>query len=1182
MSTRLYPNKSTAAAVSPAYDASWEGTGSAVRRLLGAVPDGSSFAVGLLTSTANGTNPNDQLWRQFVSAPLAAQTITGTIKGQFLVEEAQATLDADAQLVVRVVSNDGSTVRGTLLASDTSALSSEFVATTYTNRKFPKAAGSPATLSSVAVLDGDRIVAEVGMRVHSTIGNVSGFTLGGTGASDLPEDETTTANGYAWIEFSADIPFLITASDSGSGADASSETATHAVTDTGAGADASSLASAITATGETGTGTSASSLAVAHARAESGTAVESATVRLASVVPDLDAGWIECWVTDPAGTYLAHLDRSAASPFRAFSFQIEVNGVGSGYLEAGTPNALLAAVPTLLDADNLVWMRYRGRLVTWIIEQVVQQLAGEETDWRAVSGRGALQLLGDRLILPDGFSEDDLDPSVWSGPGVLTATTTRAADAGDRVLVVDPLCTDGRSVDRLREGQRVTITTGADTDTSHIRRMRLRDDGDWALTIKDALAHDHAAGSAVTRHGPAFVATTLVASVMAGKRRLHVESAKRLHPGAKILITSGITGEYAIVREVEHVKAKPADSASVAVAASSGAHAVTISGKHFHVGEDVTITGGGNHETHTVTDHVLVSSSPLRYRLHLDGDLAHAYGTSADVSRDAVAESWIVTLRRELENGYPIGADVSRPSDQWHTVVGMAAGEMLWELIADSNPRVAAQILPGTIEADPDDADQWVQRFRNDNLLDVTTSVTDAYGDVSMDGLTWNYLLSLGTDRSATVLLEEGMDILRVERDVDHRDAVTWVLAEGVGEGSRARLAVASDDTAGRRREAYLDAHDATNLPMLEAAADAALAQNGPTDAIGLELAETRWLAFTDYDLGDWVRAIAPSRGIDDTVRIVAMTVAETDERVRVSIDVNSRRTEALLELEKGAQASRRTLGIHGRQPQGTLGIISVVGSGVLDDTTDGDMEVMFAIPERAFLVHEATINVQLRRFWATATSAVAASSTTVGSTTPSGGSTTTQTDGASAPTSEATLESTDHSHGVFGHIGAADGTFTNKEYFDALGTHVNLETPSGSTSAIETDTQAVPHTHVVHVPNHQHDTKAHVHDIPALTVNAPSVSLVYGIFREPMPDEWAVKVFVDRKDGTTWTNVWTSGVIADPTKFADYDLSAIVTEPGSWRIRVKSNAAPDDATWHNGRLAADVWGVIVVGLEGT
>ncbi len=217
MVTRFYPESTGSGVlgygdppISPGFDAAWGDTDDAVRRWLS--HSGAQFSTPLVsedTREVSATNPIDVLGVQLISARLAAQTISGTVKGQIRTSEENADADYRAQVVIRVVSEDGSSVIGTLLAADGSALSSEFAVTTLTNRKFPLAAVSPATLSSLAVSEGDRIVVEIGNRSHNshTTNRQALFNLGSAPTTDLAEDETTTTANRPWIEFSDDITF---------------------------------------------------------------------------------------------------------------------------------------------------------------------------------------------------------------------------------------------------------------------------------------------------------------------------------------------------------------------------------------------------------------------------------------------------------------------------------------------------------------------------------------------------------------------------------------------------------------------------------------------------------------------------------------------------------------------------------------------------------------------------------------------------------------------------------------------------------------------------------------------------------------------------------------------------------------------------------------------------------------
>lgn len=205
----MYLPSGSVAAVSPAFDAAWNITSSATRRIALTATSGTPLAnnsCGIAVS--NGDNC---LAAQFVSAPLLGdQEISGTIKGQVGAREFTTALDAMAQLVVRVVSNDGSTVRGTLLSAQAEALSSEWAtAASHVNRKFPLAALSPAALSTVNALDGDRLVFEIGAKVGAATGSATTLRFQDDQASDLPEDETT-ASGSAnpWLELSGDLVFV--------------------------------------------------------------------------------------------------------------------------------------------------------------------------------------------------------------------------------------------------------------------------------------------------------------------------------------------------------------------------------------------------------------------------------------------------------------------------------------------------------------------------------------------------------------------------------------------------------------------------------------------------------------------------------------------------------------------------------------------------------------------------------------------------------------------------------------------------------------------------------------------------------------------------------------------------------------------------------------------------------------
>lgn len=197
---RLYLPSTGAAAVSPAFSGSWGRTAdgdriaavitkinSAMTNQAANVPSGSNYAV---------------LGRQYVSAPLAAQTISGTVKSQVRAYDVTNTNEDHLRLLIRVCSNDGSTFRGTVLSLGDYG-SGTTLANTIKNRKF---ANSGTALTSLAVNAGDRLVIEYGVYGGSSAAT-DYLNFGDNSGTDLPEDETTTSAYNPWIEFSNALVF---------------------------------------------------------------------------------------------------------------------------------------------------------------------------------------------------------------------------------------------------------------------------------------------------------------------------------------------------------------------------------------------------------------------------------------------------------------------------------------------------------------------------------------------------------------------------------------------------------------------------------------------------------------------------------------------------------------------------------------------------------------------------------------------------------------------------------------------------------------------------------------------------------------------------------------------------------------------------------------------------------------
>lgn len=744
---------------------------------------------------------------------------------------------------------------------------------------------------------------------------------------------------------------------------------------------------------------------------------------------------IEAWVTNPAGAYLAHLDRSEASPFRRFAFT-RTFGVGNGALQYHLDNKLVGEHEDLFGYGNLVWMRYRGRTRAWIVEErgVALDENEHQTDWVAVTGRGTKQLIGDRTIWPTYYSDATPDPSQWGLGGWKTKTNAQAL-LNQRVVPV------------------VSTTAGA---------------------------------------------------------------------GATI-------------------------------------------------GDPVEIVGGGKRQIGIIAS-IVVNVS--------------------------------VTLVDNLAFTFPSGSRVRSAASQWRRFVNRPVGEMLWDIVAESNPRFATQIVRGVVETTG--ADGWTQDFRFDNALDIVEAVEEQFGDVEMDGLTFNYRNAIGVDRTTTVILEEGADVTKLSAEDNDRDSLSWVVAEGTGHAvfsylapkkklTRAQRRTAARKRAAyiakhrkapkapkrkailvkanyeidlaseavgiaRRREAFVDAKDVSNLIQLDAIADAALEEHTIEEAVGLEVTEQRFQAEIHYGLGDWVRVIVPSRDFDEDVRIVSETFAETDdpEQVEVSIDVNSRRQELALEVQKPGQAARRSIGVQNRQPQGQMVPFSFGGADVFD-TTD-TMDVFLFVPDRMYVLIESRVLLRFREFFAAAKSAVSSGSLTSDS---GGGSTS----GASSASTSASANLGSHSHLVGSFVSSTPGAFTNRRYatVDGGGMDFNIETNDVISFSSGTTSIGV-HDHTI---AHTHTTPAHAHTVPGHTH-----TLVYGVQKEAYPASHSVTLKVYELEAGAWVLRGTiPALIAD---IEDLDLTAFIGGPGNWRLELKSDAAQPNG----GRLGADVSGYVLGAIQ--
>jgi hypothetical protein len=220
MATRLYFNANDPGVVpfpTPAADAAWD---VAATTNLCWLSEGlwNNSGSDTFTATKNTSAVQNVLALRAIYPGLAAQTITGNLKGIIRCHESIASADMSTQMVVRVYDPVTETFRGTLLAANSYALSATVdtqgyeLTTVTTQRRWPSGwSGSGDALTSVDAEKGDWLVVELGFRGRELSVSTRTFTMGlrqNFGDTDAPEDETTvTTTLSSWLEFSQTLAF---------------------------------------------------------------------------------------------------------------------------------------------------------------------------------------------------------------------------------------------------------------------------------------------------------------------------------------------------------------------------------------------------------------------------------------------------------------------------------------------------------------------------------------------------------------------------------------------------------------------------------------------------------------------------------------------------------------------------------------------------------------------------------------------------------------------------------------------------------------------------------------------------------------------------------------------------------------------------------------------------------------
>jgi hypothetical protein len=204
MPTRLYFANGQMPPVAPAFSGAWFGATAGTRYVLKPWKDGVTPAVGD-TISINATLNRPELDRQYVTYGLdGPQTIAGLCSGQLMVREFAANDDVNqVRLCAKVVSNDGATVRGTLLDLANYGPTAEFISNASLRNKTIVSGAGNVSVNSINAEDGDRIVLEIGYACAAggTTPQAAAAWGGGAYSSpDLPINETQTTAAAGWFD----------------------------------------------------------------------------------------------------------------------------------------------------------------------------------------------------------------------------------------------------------------------------------------------------------------------------------------------------------------------------------------------------------------------------------------------------------------------------------------------------------------------------------------------------------------------------------------------------------------------------------------------------------------------------------------------------------------------------------------------------------------------------------------------------------------------------------------------------------------------------------------------------------------------------------------------------------------------------------------------------------------------
>ena len=207
MATRFYFDNAAFSTITPAVASVWDYSISNFRRCKLEIARDDHGIMETISLDGNAdTADTDYCYVQAISDPIAAQTISYTqaLDFQMRGSEEDARCNQVFSITVRVLSNDGTTVRGTLLALTRDG--TELAIGTLTNRGW----SGTGTVADVEAQQNDRIVIEVGTGGNPSTGaggdsHDADIRIGRYPADDLPVNDSGTDDYKPWFQFANTI-----------------------------------------------------------------------------------------------------------------------------------------------------------------------------------------------------------------------------------------------------------------------------------------------------------------------------------------------------------------------------------------------------------------------------------------------------------------------------------------------------------------------------------------------------------------------------------------------------------------------------------------------------------------------------------------------------------------------------------------------------------------------------------------------------------------------------------------------------------------------------------------------------------------------------------------------------------------------------------------------------------------